>query len=186
MVMGRHKKIVENPEQTDTPIEEEAKTDNPETHEGLETEENLIEEKPASPKEKIVKEKIKPAPKKLKQKQKTVSLNGEAFARFSVGIERVSLQFHKDKELKNHEEILIDTSARQLAELYEVPKVMVLIQYGASMILPHAVRLMNAHAEKIELQNEEKKLDIQRKKEEIQKGREGSLMDLKKIQEEIG
>jgi len=179
--LGRHKKVVENPEQTDKPIEE-TKPDNPETTDNPGTADNIIEEKPVE--EKIVKEKIKPAPKKTKQKQKMVTINGDAFAKFSIGIERVSLQFHKDKELKNHEEMLIDASAHQLAELYEVPKVMVLIQYGAAMILPHAVRLMNAHAEKIELENEEKKIDIQKKKEEIQKGREE--IDLKKIQQEIG
>jgi len=179
--MGRHKKIIENPEQTDKPIEEEAKPDNPETTENI-LEEKQVEEKPVE--EKIVKEKIRPAPKKSKQKQKMVSISPEGFAKFSIGIERVSLQFHKDKELKNHEEMLIEESAKQVAELYEVPKIMVLIQYGASMILPHAVRLMNAHAEKIELENEEKKIDIQKKKEEIQKGREE--IDLKKIQQEIG
>jgi len=173
--MGRHKKV-ENPEQTDKPIEEETKPDNPETQETVE-ENKPIEE------EKIVKEKIKPAPKKSKQKQKMVSISPEGFARFSIGIERVTLQFHRDKELKNHEEMLIEESAKQVAELYEVPKIMVLIQYGASMLLPHAVRLMNAHAEKIELQNEEKKIDIQKKKEEIQRNREE--IDLKKIQQEI-
>ncbi len=137
-----------------------------------ETEEKPEAEQEEKPKKKV-REEIKKAPQGRKKKSKfqTVPLNPEAFARFSIGIEKVTLNFHKDKELKPHEEALIETSAEQLAELYEVPKIIVVIQYIAAMALPHATRLMNAHAEKIELENEQKKMEIEEKKRQIEEGR---------------
>jgi hypothetical protein len=180
--MGRHKKIIEE-DKTDIP-EASITEDKNIKESNIELDQPIAPEiEQPKPEKKEVKEKINPAPPKKGKKGKMVSINGDAFSRFSIGIERVSLQFHKDKELKNHEEMLIDSSARQLAELYEVPKMLVLIQYGAAMLLPHAVRFLNAHAEKIELQNEEKKMDIQKKKEEIEKAKEG--LDFNKIKEEI-
>ena len=122
---------------------------------------------------KKVKEEIAKPPKKKKGRLQTVQLNPQAFANFSIGIEKTTLQFHpKNKELTGAEEQFIESSATQLAELYEVPKLVVVIQYIAAMTLPHATRLMNAHAEKIELENESKKLDLEEKKRKVEEGRE--------------
>ena len=132
-----------------------------------------IKEEPKKVYARKVTEEIAKPPKKKKGRLAKVQLNPEAFANFSIGIEKTTLQFHaKNKELTGAEEQFIESSATQLAEIYEVPKLVVVIQYIAAMTLPHATRLMNAHAEKIELENESKKLDLEEKKRKVEQGRE--------------
>ena len=124
------------------------------------------------PAKKTVKEDvIKPPAKKGKKKGERIPLNPEAFARMSVGIEKLTLQVHKDKELKDTEQQFIETSATQLAEVYEMPKIIVVIQYGAAMVFPHVTRILKAQAEKMELENESKKLDLEEKKRKVEEGR---------------
>ena len=124
------------------------------------------------PAKKTVKEDIKKPPaKKGKKKGERIPLNPEAFAKMSVGIEKLTLQVHKDKELKDTEQQFIETSATQLAELYEMPKIIVVIQYGAAMVFPHVTRILKAQAEKMELENESKKLDLVEKKRKVEEGR---------------
>ena len=121
---------------------------------------------------KTVKEDIKKPPaKKGKKKGERIPLNPEAFAKMSVGIEKLTLQVHKDKDLKDTEQQFIETSAIQLAELYEMPKIIVIIQYGAAMVFPHVTRILKAQAEKMELENEKRKLDLEEKKRKVEEGR---------------
>lgn len=135
-----------------------------------ETEEQKQETKPET--KKTVKEDIKKPPaKKGKKKGERIPLNPEAFAKMSVGIEKLTLQVHKDKDLKDTEQQFIETSATQLAELYEMPKIIVVIQYGAAMVFPHVTRILKAQAEKMELENESKKLDLEEKKRKVEEGR---------------
>ena len=89
----------------------------------------------------------------------------------SVGIEKLTLQVHKDKDLKDTEQQFIETSAIQLAELYEMPKIIVIMQYGAAMVFPHVTRILKAQAEKMELENEKRKLDLEEKKRKVEEGR---------------
>ena len=121
---------------------------------------------------KTVEEKIKPAPTKKNKKSGKIALNPQAFGNFSIGIEKTTLLIHKDKTLKEHEEQLIRTSAEQLAEIYEMPALIVVVQYIASMILPHVTRLISAQAEKIEIENESKKIDLEEKKKKVEEGRQ--------------
>ena len=124
------------------------------------------------PAKKTVKEDVKKPPaKKGKKKGERIPLNPEAFARMSVGIEKLTLQVHKDKELKETEQQFIESSAVQLAELYEMPKIIVVIQYGAAMVFPHVTRILKAQAEKMELENEAKKLELEEKKRKVEEGR---------------
>ena len=127
------------------------------------------------PAKKTVKEDIKKPPaKKGKKKGERIPLNPEAFARMSVGIEKLTLGVHKKKEdkvLKDTEQQFIESSATQLVELYEMPKIIVVIQYGAAMVFPHVTRILNAQAEKMELENEHKKLDLEEKKRKVEEGR---------------
>ena len=111
---------------------------------------------------KVVKEDIKKPPAKKSKKKGTdrIPLNPEAFAKMSVSIEKLTLQVHKDKELKNTEQEFIESSSKQLAELYEMPKIIVVVQYVISMLFPHLTRVLKAQAEKMELENESKKLDL--------------------------
>ena len=119
-----------------------------------------------------MKEDIKrPPAKKGKKKGERIPLNPEAFAKMSVGIEKLTLQVHKDKELKDTEQQFIETSAEQLAELYEMPKIVVVLQYGAAMVFPHVTRILKAQAEKMELENEKRKLDLEEKKRNVEEGR---------------
>ena len=121
---------------------------------------------------KTVKEDIKrPPAKKGKKKGERIPLNPEAFAKMSVGIEKLTLQVHKDKDLKDTEQQFIETSAIQLAELYEMPKIIVIMQYGAAMVFPHVTRILKAQAEKMELENEKRKLDLEEKKRKVEEGR---------------
>ena len=148
--------------ETDPDLSLDEKQPEPET---TETE----QQKPAK---KTVKEDIKKPPaKKGKKKGEKIPLNPEAFARMSVGIEKLTLQVHKDKELKDTEQQFIETSATQLAELYEMPKIIVVVQYGAAMVFPHVTRILKAQAEKMELENESKKLDLEEKKRKVEEGR---------------
>ena len=131
-----------------------------------------VESEQQKPAKKTVKEDIKKPPaKKGKKKGERIPLNPEAFAKMSVGIEKLTLQVHKDKELKDTEQQFIETSATQLAELYEMPKIIVVIQYGAAMVFPHVTRILKAQAEKMELENESKKLDLEEKKRKVEEGR---------------
>ena len=131
-----------------------------------------VESEQQKPAKKTVKEDIKKPPaKKGKKKGERIPLNPEAFARMSVGIEKLTLQVHKDKELKDTEQQFIESSATQLAELYEMPKIIVVIQYGAAMVFPHVTRILKAQAEKMELENESKKLDLEEKKRKVEEGR---------------
>ena len=148
--------------ETDPDLSLDEKQPEPET---AETE----QQKPAK---KTVKEDIKKPPaKKGKKKGERIPLNPEAFAKMSVGIEKLTLQVHKDKELKDTEQQFIESSATQLAELYEMPKIIVVIQYGAAMVFPHVTRILKAQAEKMELENESKKLDLEEKKRKVEEGR---------------
>ena len=149
-------------EETDPDLSLDEKQPEPETAESE-------QQKPAK---KTVKEDIKKPPaKKGKKKGERIPLNPEAFAKMSVGIEKLTLQVHKDKELKDTEQQFIETSATQLAELYEMPKIIVVIQYGAAMVFPHVTRILKAQAEKMELENESKKLDLEEKKRKVEEGR---------------
>ncbi len=122
---------------------------------------------------KIVKEDIKKPPAKKSKKKGTdrIPLNPDAFAKMSVSIEKLTLQVHKDKELKNTEQEFIESSSKQLAELYEMPKIIVVVQYVISMLFPHLTRVLKAQAEKIELENESKKLDLEEKRRKVEQGR---------------
>ena len=123
---------------------------------------------------KKVKEKIEKPPARKKGKKgklERIPLNPQAFSKMSVGIEKLTLQVHKDKELKATEQEFIETSAEQLAELYEMPKLIVVLQYGAAMVFPHVTRILKAQAEKMELENESKKLDLEEKKRKVEEGR---------------
>ena len=122
---------------------------------------------------KIVKEDIKKPPAKKSKKKGTdrIPLNPEAFAKMSVSIEKLTLQVHKDKELKGTEQEFIESSSKQLAELYEMPKIIVVVQYVISMLFPHLTRVLKAQAEKIELENESKKLDLEEKRRKVEQGR---------------
>ena len=123
---------------------------------------------------KKVKEKIEKPPARKKGKKgklERIPLNPQAFSKMSVGIEKLTLQVHKDKELKATEQEFIETSAEQLAELYEMPKLIVILQYGAAMVFPHVTRILKAQAEKMELENESKKLDLEEKKRKVEEGR---------------
>lgn len=133
---------------------------------------------------KIVKEDIKKPPAKKSKKKGTdrIPLNPEAFAKMSVSIEKLTLQVHKDKELKNTEQEFIESSSRQLAELYEMPKIIVVVQYVISMLFPHLTRVLKAQAEKIELENESKKLDLEEKKRKVEQGRQ----ETKEVYQSIG
>ena len=148
--------------ETDPDLSLEEKQPEPETAESE-------QQKPAK---KTVKEDIKKPPaKKGKKKGERIPLNPEAFARMSVSIEKLTLQVHKDRELKDTEQQFIESSATQLAELYEMPKIIVVIQYGAAMVFPHVSRILKAQAEKMELENESKKLDLEEKKRKVEEGR---------------
>ena len=133
---------------------------------------------------KIVKEDIKKPPAKKSKKKGTdrIPLNPEAFAKMSVSIEKLTLQVHKDKELKNTEQEFIESSSRQLAELYEMPKIIVVVQYVISMLFPHLTRVLKAQAEKIELENGSKKLDLEEKKRKVEQGRQ----ETKEVYQSIG
>ena len=149
-------------EETDPDLSLDEKQPDPET----------VESEQQKPAKKTVKEDIKKPPaKKGKKKGERIPLNPEAFARMSVGIEKLTLQVHKDKELKDTEQQFIESSATQLAELYEMPKIIVVIQYGAAMVFPHVTRILKAQAEKMELENESKKLDLEEKKRKVEEGR---------------
>ena len=149
-------------EETDPDLSLDEKQPEPETAESE-------QQKPAK---KTVKEDIKKPPaRKGKKKGERIPLNPEAFAKMSVGIEKLTLQVHKDKELKDTEQQFIETSATQLAELYEMPKIIVVIQYGAAMVFPHVTRILKAQAEKMELENASKKLDLVEKKRKVEEGR---------------
>ena len=124
---------------------------------------------------KKVKEKIEKPPARKKGKKgklERIPLNPQVFSKMSVGIEKLTLQVHKDKELKATEQEFIETSAEQLAELYEMPKLIVVLQYGAAMVFPHVTRILKAQAEKMELENESKKLDLEEKKRKVEQGRQ--------------
>ena len=128
---------------------------------------------PEKSEKKTVKEDIKKPPvnKKKGKKGEKITLNPEAFAKMSVSIERLTLQVHKDKELKQPEEEFISSSAEQLAELYEMPKIVVIVQYVISMLFPHLTRILKAQAEKMEIENESKKIDLEEKKKKVEEGR---------------
>ena len=133
---------------------------------------------------KIVKEDIKKPPAKKSKKKGTdrIPLNPDAFAKMSVSIEKLTLQVHKDKELKNTEQEFIESSSKQLAELYEMPKIIVVVQYVISMLFPHLTRVLKAQAEKMELENESKKLDLEEKKRKVEQGRQ----ETKEVYQSIG
>ena len=134
---------------------------------------------------KVVKEDIKKPPAGKKSKKKgtdRIPLNPEAFAKMSVSIEKLTLQVHKDKELKGTEQEFIESSSKQLAELYEMPKIIVVVQYVISMLFPHLTRVLKAQAEKMELENESKKLDLEEKKRKVEQGRQ----ETKEVYQSIG
>ena len=166
----RKRKKMEAEQKDSTKVESETDPDLSLDEKQLEPE--TAESERQKPAKKTVKEDIKKPPaKKGKKKGERIPLNPEAFARMSVGIEKLTLQVHKDKELKDTEQQFIESSATQLAELYEMPKIIVVIQYGAAMVFPHVSRILKAQAEKMELENESKKLDLEEKKRKVEEGR---------------
>lgn len=159
----------EREEDPDLSLEENTNTEEPK-EESQEEETKEVKEPVKKVKEKIEKP---PARKKGKKgKLERIPLNPQAFSKMSVGIEKLTLQVHKDKELKATEQEFIETSAEQLAELYEMPKLIVILQYGAAMVFPHVTRILKAQAEKMELENESKKLDLEEKKRKVEQGRQ--------------
>ena len=128
-----------------------------------------VKESPKKVKEKIERPPVRKKGKKGKLER--IPLNPQAFSKMSVGIEKLTLQVHKDKELKQTEQEFIESSAEQLAELYEMPKLIVVLQYGAAMVFPHVTRILKAQAEKMEIENESKKLDLEEKKRKVEEGR---------------
>ena len=166
----RKRKKMEAEQKDSTKVESE--TDPDLSLDEKQPEPETVESEQQKPAKKTVKEDIKKPPaKKGKKKGERIPLNPEAFAKMSVGIEKLTLQVHKDKELKDTEQQFIETSATQLAELYEMPKIIVVIQYGAAMVFPHVTRILKAQAEKMELENESKKLDLEEKKRKVEEGR---------------
>ena len=166
------KKINEDNENTEKWASMEEKEDN-EENENLQNEDNEDKKNTQNEDKKTskLKENIKPVRKVKNKKSSKIPLNPQGFAEFSVGIEKTTLNFHKDKILKPHEEQLIRSSAEQVAELYEVPKIIVVIEYIAGMVLPHATRLMTAQAEKQEIENEKNKVDLEQKKLKLEEAR---------------
>ena len=155
-------------EDPDLSLEENTNTEEPK-EESQEEETKEVKESPKKVKEKIERP---PARKKgRKGKLERIPLNPQAFSKMSVGIEKLTLQVHKDKELKATEQEFIETSAEQLAELFEMPKLIVVLQYGAAMVFPHVTRILKAQAEKMEIENESKKLDLEEKKRKVEEGR---------------
>ena len=166
----RKRKKMEAEQKDSTKVESE--TDPDLSLDEKQPEPETAESEQQKPAKKTVKEDIKKPPaKKGKKKGERIPLNPEAFARMSVGIEKLTLQVHKDKELKDTEQQFIESSATQLAELYEMPKIIVVVQYGAAMVFPHVTRILKAQAEKMELENESKKLDLEEKKRKVEEGR---------------
>ena len=150
-------------------LEENTNTEEPKEEESQEEETKEVKEPVKKVKEKIEKPPVRKKGKKGKLER--IPLNPQAFSKMSVGIEKLTLQVHKDKELKATEQEFIETSAEQLAELYEMPKLIVVLQYGAAMVFPHVTRILKAQAEKMEIENESKKLDLEEKKRKVEEGR---------------
>ena len=166
----RKRKKMEAEQKDSTKVESE--TDPDLSLDEKQPEPETAESEQQKPAKKTVKEDIKKPPaKKGKKKGERIPLNPEAFAKMSVGIEKLTLQVHKDRELKDTEQQFIESSATQLAELYEMPKIIVVIQYGAAMVFPHVTRILKAQAEKMEPENESKKLDLAEKKRKVEEGR---------------
>ena len=170
--------------------EEQAKVDDKPDSDKIDDPDLSLEESPKEQEQedkdskKIVKEDIKKPPAKKSKKKGTdrIPLNPEAFAKMSVSIEKLTLQVHKDKELKGTEQEFIESSSKQLAELYEMPKIIVVVQYVISMLFPHLTRVLKAQAEKMELENESKKLDLEEKKRKVEQGRQ----ETKEVYQSIG
>ena len=96
--------------------------------------------------------KVEPNKRSTKKGKQTVHIAPEQFAKFSVSIEKTSLMLRKDNELKPHEEKYIEESSMAMAELYEVPKLLVPANYAFSMVLPHITRFINTKTIKEELE----------------------------------
>ena len=115
-----------------------------------------VDEKHVQKDEKEIEKETVEVKEKKKKKSTTpveyVKINPEAFAKFSVSVETLTLQARKDKILKEGERLFIEASARSVAEVYDVPKMIVLAQYIASMVMPHATRSLDSISKKNEVQ----------------------------------
>lgn len=169
----RKRKKMEAEQQLNEQSQEQSDQEEIDPELSIEEKDQSDEDKEKQEDKKTVKEVVRkpPANKKKGKKGQTIPLNPQAFARMSVSIERLTLQVHKDKELKEAEEEFITSSAEQLAELYEMPKLIVIVQYVISMLFPHITRILKAQAEKMELENESKKIDLEEKKRKVEEGR---------------
>ena len=115
-----------------------------------------VDEKHAQKDEKESEKETVEVKEKKKKKSTTpieyVKIDPETFAKFSVSVETLTLQARKDKILKEGERLFIEASARSVAAVYDVPKMIVLAQYIASMVMPHATRSLDSITKKNEVQ----------------------------------
>ena len=86
----------------------------------------------------------------------------EQFANFSIGIEKTSLAFTKNPILSEHEETYIKSASEDVAGLYDVPKMVILINYGISMTLPHITRYLDVKIKKEELEIMKLKTELEK------------------------
>ena len=137
-------------------LEEEQKKDVEAKDEKKDVEAKDVDEKHAQKDEKESEKETVEVKEKKKKKSTTpieyVKINPEAFAKFSVSVETLTLQARKDKILKEGERLFIEASERSVAEVYDVPKMIVLAQYIASMVMPHATRSLDSISKKNEVQ----------------------------------
>ena len=150
------KKDVEAKDEKKDVLEEEQKKDDVVKDEKKDVVVKDVDEKHAQKDEKESDKEIVEVKEKKKKKTTTpveyVKIDPIAFAKFSVGIETLTLQARKDKILKEGERLFIEASARSVAEVYDVPKMIVLAQYIASMVMPHATRSLDSITKKNEVQ----------------------------------
>ena len=151
----RNKDVEAKDEKKDV-LEEEQKKDDVVKDEKKDVVVKDVDEKHAQKDEKESDKEIVEVKEKKKKKTTTpveyVKIDPIAFAKFSVGIETLTLQARKDKILKESERLFIEASAKSVAEVYDVPKMIVLAQYIASMVMPHATRSLDSITKKNEVQ----------------------------------
>ena len=146
---------IENKPEADKPeVKNEPEPDNPEIKN---------EEKITMPK----------APKRRKGKVMRNPMTPESFGDFSVSADSLLVSaLHKDK-LKDYERDYIKQSGMQLAQSYQIPAMMLFINYGMAMTLPHVSR----YVDKV---NEKKDWEIKKIQAEIKTmGKDISLDELK-------
>lgn len=94
---------------------------------------------------------VKEKSEKKKKKLKQLPASPEQFADFSVGLEKSTLAL-RQLALKDNEEKYIRESAKTLAELYPVPKLIAIPNYAFAMTFPHIARYFEKKSELTELQ----------------------------------